>query len=51
MIVQRYGPFLCNVALLKLVVQLLQLGLQLGVGCGHGVVGGGGVARGWRQGR
>lgn len=50
-VVQQYGPFLCDIALLELVVQLLQFGLQLGVGRSHGVVGGGGVARGGRQGR
>jgi hypothetical protein len=35
---QQYGPLLCDVALLELVLQLLQFGLQLGVRLGHGVV-------------
>lgn len=37
----QYGPFLRNVTLLKFMVQLLQLGLQLGIRLGHGVVGSG----------
>lgn len=36
-----YGPLLCNVAFLELVLQLVQLGLQLRVGLGHGIWGSG----------